>query len=323
MEGIWRWQLTTAVAPVAWGSTYFVTHHFLPAGDPLYGAAIRALPAGLLLLLLRRRLPRGSWWWRSLVLGTLNVGAFFALIYVAAQLLPSSLASTVTAASPLMMMLIAWPLLGERPRAMTVGAALLGAVGVCLMVLTGSTRANPVGIAASTAAITMSAFGYVLTKRWGGQVDVLTGTSWQLIAGGAVLVPLAVVVEGAPPPLGTRSLLAFGYLTIIATAVAFGAWFTGLRHLAAGTVGVIGLLNPVTGILLGTMLATEVLSARQLAGGLMVIAGVLVDRGRQSTTAPTEPSPSNGRCRSRRPCRKATRPLGQEQRVHIGRCSSG
>ena len=68
-----------------------------PAGrtSPLWGGLLRALPAGLILLADRRGvLPTGSWWWRSLVLGALNVGGFFVLIYIAGQRLPSSLAAT-------------------------------------------------------------------------------------------------------------------------------------------------------------------------------------------------------------------------------------
>src|SRR5918994_5341249 len=91
----WRWSLICAIAPVAWGSTYFVTHEYLPPDAPLFGAAIRALPAGLILLALARRLPTGAWWWRSLLLGAVNFSAFFVLIYLAAQLLPTSVASTV------------------------------------------------------------------------------------------------------------------------------------------------------------------------------------------------------------------------------------
>jgi probable blue pigment (indigoidine) exporter len=61
----------------------------------------------------------------------------------------------------------------------------------------------------------------------------------------------------------------------VATALAFACWFGGLRHLDAGTVGLIGLLNPVTGVLLGTLLASETLGARQLAGIALVFAGIL------------------------------------------------
>jgi probable blue pigment (indigoidine) exporter len=38
MESTFRWVLVTAIAPVTWGTNYFVTHEYLPAGYPLYGA---------------------------------------------------------------------------------------------------------------------------------------------------------------------------------------------------------------------------------------------------------------------------------------------
>ena len=75
---------TAAVAPIVWGTTYAVTTELLPVGRPLLAGALRALPAGLVLLAIGRRLPEGVWWWRSAVLGTLNIGAFFALLFVAA-----------------------------------------------------------------------------------------------------------------------------------------------------------------------------------------------------------------------------------------------
>ncbi|SCK39288.1 probable blue pigment (indigoidine) exporter [Streptomyces sp. LamerLS-316] len=278
MEANLRWTLVTAVAPVAWGTTYFVTHAYLPAGNPLYGAAIRALPAGLLLLAVRRQLPHGSWWWRSAVLGLLNTGVFFALVYVAAQLLPTGPASTVMATSPLVMMLIAWGLVAERPRARHLAGAGAGAGGVALMLLTGEVPAAPLGVLASVAAMLLSSLGYVLAKRWGGEVDVLASTSWQLVAGGLLLLPFAVLVEGAPPRLDGPALLGFAYVAVVATALAFAAWFAGLRHLPAATVGLVGLLNPVTGVLLGTLVAGEVLTVRQFCGLVLVLAGVVLGR---------------------------------------------
>jgi uncharacterized membrane protein len=107
---------------------------------------------------------------------------------------------------------------------------------------------------------------------------VLSLTAWQLIAGGVVLAPVAVVVEPLPR-LDGPAWLGFAYVTVVATALAFAAWFTGLRHLDAGTVGLVGLLNPVTGVLLGTVLAAESLSARQLCGLVLVLAGILVPSG--------------------------------------------
>ncbi|KGJ15397.1 hypothetical protein IX54_02325 [Paracoccus sanguinis] len=59
--------LLTALAPVIWGSTYIVTTQLLPPGYPVTAAAIRALPAGLVLLVALRKFPKGIWIGRSLV----------------------------------------------------------------------------------------------------------------------------------------------------------------------------------------------------------------------------------------------------------------
>ncbi|MFE9746676.1 DMT family transporter [Saccharothrix saharensis] len=286
-----RWALVTATAPVAWGSTYYVTHHFLPAGHPLWGAALRALPAGVLLLLLCRTRPRGRWWWRSFVLGTLNMGAFFALVYLAAQLLPTSLAATIMATSPVAMIALAWPLLGQRPRCRAVLGASTGIAGVVLMLASGVTAVDPLGVAVSVAAMAMSAFGHVLTQRWGAGTDVLSVTSWQLVAGGGVLVVAALAVEGPFPPVTGAGLAGFAFVSVVATAVAFVAWFTGLRHLDAGTVGLIGLLNPVTGVLLGLLAAGESLAAHQVVGLGLVLSGVLLGQHARPRTPP-HPTPA-------------------------------
>ncbi|MFE7234980.1 EamA family transporter [Streptomyces sp. NPDC002405] len=278
METNLRWVALTAVAPVAWGTNYFVTREFLPADRPLFGAALRALPAGLALLALCRQRPRGAWWWRSAVLGLLNVSVFFVLVYAASQLLPTSVASTVMAVSPLAMMLIAWALVSERPGISHLAGAAIGLGGVCLMLLTGVGGVSVPGILASAAAMLVSAFGHVLAKRWSAGADVLASTAWQLTAGGLFLLPVAAVAEGPPPALRTPALLAFGYVALVATALAFTAWFTGLRHLPAGTVGLIGLLNPVTGVLLGTAVAGEVLTVQQLCGLVLVLVGVVLGR---------------------------------------------
>ncbi|WP_052337272.1 DMT family transporter [Nocardioides alkalitolerans] len=276
MEDKWRWAFVTAVAPIAWGSTYYVTRHTLPADAALWGSALRALPAGLLLLLLARRLPRGAWWWRSAVLGTLNVGAFFVLVYLAAQLLPTSVAASVMAAAPVTMMLLAWAMVGERPTARLVAGATTGIAGVLLVVTTSVDGLDLRGVLASVAAMTMSSVGFVLSKRWADGTPVLTTTAWQLMAGGLALTVVAVAVEGAPPAVDARAVAGFAYISLVGTALAFVCWFAGLARLSAGAVGIVGLLNPVTGVLLGTVLAAESLSPTQVVGIALVLAGVVV-----------------------------------------------
>jgi len=275
VEGKTGTVLLTAIAPVAWGSTYFITAHFLPDSHPLFGAALRALPVGIVLLLLTRRLPRGDWWWKAMALGTLNIGAFFVLIYVAALRLPTGLASTLTATSPIAMMLLAWPMIRERPRVASLIGAGTGLVGVALLVLRGGAAVDAPGVAASLAAVLLASVGFVLVKRWKPPVDMLTFTSWQLVAGGALLLPVALVVEGTPPPLDGRAVGGFLYLTVIGTGLAYVMWFRGLQRMEAGAVALIGLLNPVVGTLLGVALDHEPFGPVELLGMVLVFAGVL------------------------------------------------
>ena len=272
----WVWILVTAIAPIAWGSGYVVTRSLLPAEAPLWGGVLRALPAGIIVLLIARRLPSGSWWWRSLVLGTLNVGGFFVLVYVAGQRLPSSLAATLMSTSAACMLLFAWLLLHRRPRLAAVAGAAMGLVGVAIMLGFDAEGADPWGVAASLGAMVASSIGFVLTTRWGSDVPALPMTAWQLVGGSVVLIPAAVLVEGAPPALTVDSALGFAYLTLVATALAYVAWFAGLRRLSPGVVGVVGLLNPVTGVVLGVALAGEAFGMPQIAGVALVLAGIVL-----------------------------------------------
>ena len=297
VETNWRTLVLTALAPIAWGSGYYVTETFLPPDRPLFGAMVRALPFGLLLLAFRPRLPQGVWWWRSLVLGTLNVGAFFVLIFVAAYRLPGGLAATLTATAPVMMMLFAWGLVREKPAVASLVGAGVGFAGVALLVLRGGTTVDPIGVAASFGAVAMSSLGYILVKRWHPPVELATFTAWQLVAGGLVLLPVALAVEGAPPAIDARAVGGFLYLGLVATVLANLMWFRGLRRLPAAAVSLVGLLNPVAGTLIGIALAGEAFGLTQGLGMLLVLGGILlgqpavIARLRRAPVAAPAPEP--------------------------------
>ena len=109
------WIALTALAPAVWGTTYIVTTHGLPAGHPVFAALTRTLPAGGFALLAARQLPRGTWWWKSLILGALNMACFFPLLFVAAQRLPGGVAATLGAAQPIIVAGLAVVVLSEHP----------------------------------------------------------------------------------------------------------------------------------------------------------------------------------------------------------------
>ena len=197
--------ILTALAPLSWGTTYFVTTQLLPPNRPLLVGLIRALPVGLLLLTLSRALPSGVWWWRALMLGAFNIGIFFALLFIAAYRLPGGVVATLMAIQPFLVTLLAWMILAEHPALRTFIAAFFGLLGVGLIVLGPIAHLDMVGVIAGTAATLAMATGTVLTKRWGRSAPLLVFTSWQLIAGGLMLLPVTFAIEGIPPALTSRT----------------------------------------------------------------------------------------------------------------------
>jgi len=297
----------TTVPPVVWGSTYAVTQLWLPADRPFFAAAARVLPAGLVLLLWVRRLPRGRWWGRTLVLGALNHGIFFGLLYVAAFRLPSGLGSTITALAPLALMGTAYLVIGERQPRSTLLAALAGVAGVVTLVGQGdrSGTVDLLGVAAAAGAVLSSALGFALVKRWSPREDVLVTTTWQLVAGGLLLVPVAAVVEGAPPALDLPAVLALAYLGLVGSALGYLLWFRGLTRMDAGAVALVGLVNPVVGTTLGVLLLGEPFGPVHLVAVVVTLGSVLAAQapvrarvggllGRRASTA----RPTVGSCLS-------------------------
>ncbi|MFG2103606.1 hypothetical protein ACGFJ5_23760 [Micromonospora echinaurantiaca] len=85
-----------------------MTTEWLPPDRPLLATTVRALPRGLMMLALTRLLPTGTWW-RSLLLGTLNIGASNVLLFVAAYRLPGGIAAMIMAVQPMVVLLLAAP----------------------------------------------------------------------------------------------------------------------------------------------------------------------------------------------------------------------
>ncbi|MEU4212412.1 EamA family transporter [Streptomyces sp. NPDC026206] len=274
---------TTALAPVIWGTTYLVTTELLPPGRPLLAAVIRALPAGLVLVALTRRPPQGVWWWRAMVLGALNIGVFFALLFIAAYRLPGGVAATIGAVQPLLAAGLSAGLLGERLSPRTAAAGVLGVAGVSLLVLRADARLDGLGVAAAFGGAVVMATGVVLSKRWTSPAPLLASTGWQLTAGGLLLLPVALFVEGPPPAtLTTANLAGYGYLAGIGSAVAYALWFRGIRALPPTNVTFLGLLSPVVATALGWLALGQELSPVQILGGLVVLAALVAAQ----TTSP-------------------------------------
>lgn len=237
---------------------------------------MQSLPTGLLLLVLIRQLPKGVWWWRMLVLGTLNVGLFLALLFIAAYNLPGGVASTIGAVQPVVVALLAWLVLKQRPAVRTFGIMFVGLIGVGLLVLGPEAQLDLVGVAAVLAQTISWGGGIILIKYWGQPVPVLLFTAWQLTIGGLMLTALTWVVEGPLPNFTTPNIIGCIYEALILSLLCYCLWFRGVGRLPAATVGMLTLLSPIVASLLGLIILGQTLSLLQLLGAILILASIVV-----------------------------------------------
>ena len=262
------WIALTSLAPAVWGTTYIVTTHALPPGHPVFAALMRTFPAGVLALLASRQLPRGTWWWKSIVLGALNMACFFPLLFVAAQRLPGGVAATLGAAQPIIVAGLAVVVLSEHPSVWRLIWGGIGVVGVALVVLGPQAGLDALGVAAGLGGAVSMGLGVVLTKRWGRPdgVSALSLAGWQLTGAGLLLIVPALVIDGVPAGIDATAVAGYSWLGLVGGLAAYVVWFEGIRRLPVTPTALLGLLSPLTAALLGHLVIGEVLTSIQLLG---------------------------------------------------------
>lgn len=270
----WRDVLLTALAPAIWGSTYIVTSELLPPDRPFTAALIRALPAGLLLLLYTRCLPARQEWGRLLVLAALNIGVFQALLFVAAYRLPGGLAAVLGAIQPLLVMVLAWAVDGRSPAMATLLSALAGVAGMAMLLLSPQTVFEPIGMTAALLGAVCMAAGVWLTRRWQLKLPVLALTGWQLLLGGLMLLPLAFLFDAPLPALTWLQVSAYAYLSLAGALLSYALWFRGVARLPTVAVASLGLLSPLTAVVLGWVLLGQSMTGVTLIGLVIVLISV-------------------------------------------------
>lgn len=266
----------TALAPIIWGSSYIITTQFLPNLDPVTISLLRALPAGLLLLCLVRQLPQGHWIGKMFVLGALNFSVFWSLLFFAAYRLPGGVAAVMGALQPFIVIFAARGILNTAIKPISIIAIAAGAFGVALIVLTPDAKLDGLGILAGIAGSASMAFGTVLSRKWQPPVSALTYTSWQLSAGGILLIPFAFFAPSPWSEISVTNILGLGYLGLIGAGLTYVIWLRGIKLLQPTAVSILGLFSPLSAAILGWLVLSQTLNAMQLFGMLIVFTSVII-----------------------------------------------
>ena len=272
-----------------WGSTWLVIKIGLNDLPPFHFAAIRMSLACALMapLALRRAGARPS---RSVVLwiavsGWLQIGVSYALIFAAEQWIDSALAAILFCTFPIWVGLFAHAWLPNEPLTRrAVLASLLGLAGVAVIqgpALAAAVGARPgpllIGGLCVLGSAVCSAIANVVNKRHFATVSPYQNVMGQTLVGSAFLWSLALAFErGAPMRWTPSSISAMLYLAVFGTALTFAGLFWLIPRVPVAVVGTIPLVDTVVAVLLGAMILGEALSAHVLAGGALILVGVLL-----------------------------------------------
>ncbi len=267
--------LAAALAGIFWGSNYIVVTQLL-SDHPFFIGAARSFGGALPLMLFYPRLPSAGWWLKIGILGTLNCGAFFALLFVSALRLPGGIAGTLQSVGPIFTILIAWAALGERPRFLKLGLVFAGAIGVALLLVSGQTSMDWLGAVAGLGAALCLAAGGILINRWSRPAPLPIFTGWQLAVGGVELVLLAIFIGDIPARVSGSEILGLAYLAIFSTSIAYSLWFYCIGEAGASVAAPFLLLSPVVAFTLDALFRGLVPTTQQAVGASIVLMSLLV-----------------------------------------------
>jgi len=208
------------------------------------------------------------------VLGALNFAVFWSLLFFAAYRLPGGVAAVMGALQPFVVIFASRFLLGSTIKLLSLFAVAAGAAGVALLVLTPEAKLDMWGVVAGIAGSASMAFGTVLSRKWQPPVSALTFTSWQLTAGGLLLVPFVPFTPTDWSTISGTNVGGLAYLGLIGAALTYIIWLRGVRIIQPTAASILGLLSPMSATLLGWYFLDETLSVAQSIGMIVVLLSV-------------------------------------------------
>jgi drug/metabolite transporter (DMT)-like permease len=283
------WQVIAfAAVYLIWGSTYLAIRVGVRTLPPFLMGGCRFVCAGALLYLIVRLrgagAPTRAEWARAALAGLLMLTGGNGLVTWAEQQVPSNLTALLIATVPLHVALLDWLRPGGVPPStrVMVGIA-IGVGGMALLVSTGTQMShgtNTVGVAAVLLAGLCWAVGSLYSRYGGMNPRPLMAAAQQMIAGGSAMLLLGVA-RGEPrrfsvAAISGTSVIAFGYLTIFGSLVAFSAFGWLVKTSTPGRLSTTAYINPLVAVILGWVLLGETLGARAITGAVLILCAVVV-----------------------------------------------
>jgi O-acetylserine/cysteine efflux transporter len=272
--------LALAVATV-WGLSFIAIRWGVDEVSPLLLTALRytfaALPAVFFI-----RPPKADW--RIVVAYGVAIGVGqFGLLFLAIKLgMPAGLSSLVIQLQVFFTIFLAFVVFGERPTASQILGALIAFAGIGVIAVERLEGAALLPLLLTIVAAVFWGFGNIAGKK-AGRVDMLSFVTWSALVPPIPLVLAAVVLDGpgifaaALNDITWRGAGSIAFMSYAATLFGFGVWAWLLSRYPASQITPFALFIPVVGIIAGALLLGEQITALEIAGGSLVLAGLAVN----------------------------------------------
>ncbi len=259
-----------------WGYNWVVMKNALQyAGAFQFGAMRTVLGAFFLIILLLilgkpmrpKEIPT------LILLGILQTSGFTGLIIWALVAGGAGKVAVLTYTMPFWVMVLAWPLLGEKIRGLQWVAAISSVMGLLFIL-------DPLHLGADSFSMILAvlagfswALAVIVAKKMHQRVpdfDLLSLTAWQMLFG-CIPIAIAAIVIPAPPIQWTPYLIgAVAYNAIPCNAIAWLLWLYALQRLPAGIASMTSMLAPVIGVLAAWVQLGEIPNQAELIGMLLI-----------------------------------------------------
>ncbi len=282
-----RWKLLGAFFLIyfVWGSNFLAIRYAVETVPPFLLMGVRSLLAGFCLYVWARHQGAGrpelAHWRAAAAAGVLLFLGSHGLLAWAQQRVPSGIAALAMATDPLWMTLLDWLWARGRRPGVPVWIGLgLGLLGLGVLVGPGrwAGSVDAIGLLALLASAFAWAAGSILGRKSRLPSSVVLSTGMQLLAGGLALVLVSASIGEVagfdPAAVSMRSVLAFAYMVVAASILAFTAYIWLMRVFTPSRVSSFAYVNPLVAVFVGWALGGEALTARIGVSALLIVAGV-------------------------------------------------
>ncbi len=271
--------LGLALLSAIWGYNWVVMKSALADAGPLTFTALRSVLGAfsLFLVMLWQRKPmaitRPA---ATFVLGVLQTALFVGLTMAALIHGGAGKTAVLVYTMPFWVLLLAWPLLGERLHGLQWPAVALACTGLILILEPWHHASNPASEALAIAAGLAWALAALQAKRMGRvqHHDLLSLTAWQMALGSLPLVAIAAFLPEPPIHWTPYFVWALFYNVILGNALAWWLWMYILQNLPAGLASLGTLAIPVIGVLAAWLQLGEKPGAVEIAGMALIGSGL-------------------------------------------------